>query len=53
LACQTPEGIGLVAGALTGRGQVDEVLHTCQNAVERTMKRAGYYDKPAAAEAQP
>ncbi|WP_394846539.1 sugar ABC transporter substrate-binding protein [Pendulispora brunnea] len=33
----------LIAGALTGRGQVDDVLHTCQNAVERTMKRAGYY----------
>ncbi|WP_394824617.1 ABC transporter substrate-binding protein [Pendulispora albinea] len=38
----------MVAGALTGRGQVDHVLRTCQNAVERTMKRAGYYRNSAA-----
>jgi len=43
----------LVAGALTGRGQVDEVLHTCQNAVERTMKRAGYYEKSSPEGRQP
>ncbi|TCV92408.1 sorbitol/mannitol transport system substrate-binding protein [Luteibacter rhizovicinus] len=45
----------LVAGALAGRGNVDDVLHTSQNAVNRTMKRAGYYDAPVVPkkEAQP
>jgi polyol transport system substrate-binding protein len=33
----------LIAGTLAGRGKVDDVLTTCQNAVGRTMKRAGYY----------
>ena len=33
-----------ISGALAGRAQVDKVLHTSQNAVRRTMQRAGYYD---------
>jgi sorbitol/mannitol transport system substrate-binding protein len=43
------QGIGTlvgrqIAGALAGRGDVDALLHTAQGAVDRTMKRAGYYD---------
>jgi sorbitol/mannitol transport system substrate-binding protein len=34
-----------IAGALAGRGNVDELLHTADAAVSRTMKRAGYYDQ--------
>ncbi|UPG85521.1 sugar ABC transporter substrate-binding protein [Luteibacter aegosomatis] len=33
-----------IAGALAGRGNVDTLLHVAQGAVDRTMKRAGYYD---------
>lgn len=35
----------LISGALAGNDRVDDVLHTSQAAVRRTMKRAGYYDK--------
>jgi sorbitol/mannitol transport system substrate-binding protein len=34
-----------IAGALAGRGNVDQLLHTADAAVSRTMKRAGYYDQ--------
>jgi sorbitol/mannitol transport system substrate-binding protein len=32
-----------ISGALAGNERVDDVLHTSQRAVRRTMKRAGYY----------
>lgn len=32
-----------ISGALAGNERVDDVLHTSQAAVRRTMKRAGYY----------
>ena len=36
-----------ISGVLAGRGEVDEVLHVSQQAVRRTMHRAGYDQKTA------
>ncbi|KAF1005652.1 MAG: putative ABC transporter-binding protein [Luteibacter sp.] len=42
-----------IAGALAGRGNVDELLHTAQGAVDRTMKRAGYYEHKPVIQQEP